>query len=154
MSLADERVVYSLFFQAVEVQIDTAEMLLRGTLSPKQATDRGLVLIDRLARVFSGNDSEFVPVPGWNGPTLGRSLRCALAHALISLSDEDRELFSDDQSVIVYALSCFAGEVQDLMEHLSAHGSEMTESDARAYHTLCMKWTRRFLPPGSAKSNP
>lgn len=151
--LNDVRVVYTFFFHSVELMIDTAEQAMQNRLSAQEVTTRFLNLMDSLVGIFLGKDSEYIPIEGWNGPALGRSLRCTLAIPLMALSDKDRELFSDDESVVVYAVNTFVKEVQDFIGQLAEHDLEMTEDDARDYHDLCLKWTLRFMPPGTKFEN-
>ena len=151
--LNDVRVVYTIFFHSAELMIDTAEQALQNRLSAQEVTTRFLNLMDSLVGIFLGKDSEYIPIEGWNGPALGRSLRCTLAVPLMELSDEDRELFNDDQAVVIFAINAFVTEVQDFIGQLAEHDLEVTEEDARRYHELCLKWTKRFMPPGTMFSH-
>ncbi len=145
--LADIHVVYTIFFQALETQIDVEEQVMSRVVTPEEAAKQVFVLMDHLAGIFLGDDADFVPVPDWTGEPLGRSLRCQLALGLIALSDNDRELFTDDLSVVFYAIGLYMNEARDLIQNLARHDLQMTEEDARDCHELCLKWARRFVPP-------
>ena len=151
--LSNPRVVYALLFHTMERVIDASEMVLQDRYTTKDATDCVFAFVENLVGIFLGEDPAYIPVKGWNGPALGRSLRCTLAVPLMELSDEDRELFNDDQAVVIFAINTFVTEVQDFIGQLAEHDLEVTEEDARRYHELCLKWTKRFMPPGTMFSH-
>ncbi len=140
--LSDARVVYQLCFEFLEHQIDIAERIARGTMKEDEAQRLVADTLQWTAWTLGGENPDFLPAPGWSGAPLGRHLRCVFAKNLITLSDKDQETFQDDASIIVFAMCRFSCEVQELLCSLQSHAMEMTQSDARACHDLCVRWTQ------------
>ncbi len=140
--LSDSHFVYQMCFEFLELQVDVADRVARGTISEKDAQMRVADTLQWMAWTLGGENPDFMPKQGWSGAPLGRHLRCVFAKDLIGLDEKTQETFKDDESIIVYAMCRFSSDVQDLLCRFLGHGVEMAEKDARAYHDLCVRWTK------------
>lgn len=145
LSLADQRVVYKLCFEFLEAQLEMTTKLTKGEITSEEAARTSADLVQWMSWTLGGENPEFVVAKDWSGAQLGRYLRTKFAADLIELPEEDRVNFEADESIIIYAMVRFMGEVQDLIEVVQTHSDMSAEEDARRYHELCVRWTELFM---------
>ena len=141
-NLSDAHVIYQLCFEFLEMQVDVADRFARGSITEEKAQHQVADTLQWMAWTLGGENPDFLPKPNWSGAPLGRHLRCVFAKDLIALEEDSGDLFKEDEAVIVYAMCRFSTDVQDLLCRFQNHDTDMAEKDARAYHDLCLKWTR------------
>jgi len=139
--LADARIVYRLCFEFFERHVELAARLSKQEIQTEEAQRTEVDLVQWMAWTLGGENPQFKPVSGWSGAPLGRRLRQHFASDLIAMDEERRSRFEADESVIVYAMCRFMEEVQSLICELQSHEEDATQSDARSYHDLCVRWT-------------
>lgn len=137
--------VYAMCFYFIDGLSEIQVRHMDGKATGKRTETATMDLVGWLAGSLSGYNPVVKMRADWSGDQLGRYLRTQFAEALIALPEEEREIFAEDEHVIMFAISEFLDETSSLMEELADHDDAEAEADARRFHDLCVRWTSLFM---------
>lgn len=100
--------------------------------------------LNTLCAVFSGQADDVAVYKDWDAAKLGRTLRKEFAFQLMMLSDQEREEFDTDESIVSFALNVFMQKGQQLVLRPD-NDPDQAEAQAKELHEFLIHWTELLM---------
>ncbi len=155
ISLGNADDVYQVCFAFIE---DVSEVFVRastGEITGDEAESRMQNVTEWLTAALLGRVDGIEAKEGWTGAPLARSLVADLSGEISRLPREAQEALSSTDGVVLFSAMLFMHEVQETVSRINhvpePDAEKAIESQGRAVHELCKKWTDRFTGKGKPR---